>query len=233
MFTDKRCEIKCVFSYVVGIRIMSIHVSCDMYLRLGLHVPIRLYYVLLCIAKDSAQHRIGFILDRCIMYLGLIMPNLQKKRLIIFEIFNIKKCTLFLGTEYVCKYLHFYGVQAPPPSSIVPPQNSSDPSLMGKKTLWEKEKMLATSIFSFSHNVFNGPNCTDKGFDLDQKRRYQISELCFMKELGRNNYLIRILARSFRSRVVNTAGKKRKCRFRTISFSFRHNVSKNLSSFSD
>ena len=24
----------------------------------------------------------------------------------------------------------------------------------GEKTLWEKEKMLATSIFSFSHNVF-------------------------------------------------------------------------------
>ena len=24
----------------------------------------------------------------------------------------------------------------------------------GEKTLWEKEKMLGTSIFSFSHNVF-------------------------------------------------------------------------------
>ena len=24
----------------------------------------------------------------------------------------------------------------------------------GKKTLWEKEKLLVTSIFSFSHNVF-------------------------------------------------------------------------------
>ena len=24
----------------------------------------------------------------------------------------------------------------------------------GRKTLWEKEKMLVTSIFSFSHNVF-------------------------------------------------------------------------------
>ena len=29
------------------------------------------------------------------------MPNLQKKRLIIFEIFNIKKCTLFLEPSIV------------------------------------------------------------------------------------------------------------------------------------
>ena len=27
------------------------------------------------------------------------------------------------------------------------------------KTLWEKEKMLVTSIFSFSHNVFKSPFC--------------------------------------------------------------------------
>ena len=46
MFSDKRCEIKRVFPYVVGMRIMSIHIFCDMYLRLGLHVQIRLYYVL-------------------------------------------------------------------------------------------------------------------------------------------------------------------------------------------
>ena len=96
MFSDKRCEIKCVFSYVVGIRIMSIHISCDMYLRLGLHVQIRLYCVLPYKVKVSAQHGLGFILDRCIVHLGLTMPNLQKKRLLIFEIFNIKKCTLFL-----------------------------------------------------------------------------------------------------------------------------------------
>ena len=97
MFSDKRCEIKCVFPYVVDIRIMSVHISCDMYL--GLHLQIRLYYVLPYKAKISAQHGIGFILDRCIMYFGLTMPNLQKKRRLIFEIFNIKKCTLFFGTE--------------------------------------------------------------------------------------------------------------------------------------
>ena len=80
---------------------MSMHISCGMYLRLGLHVQIRLYYVLPYKAKVSAKHGIGFILsDRCIVYLGLTMPNLQKKRLLIFEIFNIKKCTLFFGTEY-------------------------------------------------------------------------------------------------------------------------------------
>ena len=81
---------------------MSIHISCDMYLRLGLHVQIRLYYVLPDYrsfkAKISAQHGIGFI-----VYLGLTMPNLQKKRLLIFEIINIKKCTFFFGTEYIIR----------------------------------------------------------------------------------------------------------------------------------
>ena len=102
MFSDKHCEIKCVFPYVVDIRIMSIHISCDMYLRLGLHVQIRLYYVLPYKAKVSAQHGIGFIFDRCIVYLGLTMPNLQKKCVLIFEIFNIKKYTpFFFGTEYI------------------------------------------------------------------------------------------------------------------------------------
>ena len=94
------------FSNVVGMRIMSIHISCDMYLRLGLHVQIRLYYVLPYKAKVSALHGIGFILDRCIVYLRLTMPNLQKKRLLIFEIFNIKKCTLFFGTEYSFRISH-------------------------------------------------------------------------------------------------------------------------------
>ena len=72
-----------------------------MYLRRGLHVQIRLYYLLPYKAKTSAQHGIGFILDRCTVYLGLTMPNLQKKPLLIFEIFNIKKCTLFFGTVYI------------------------------------------------------------------------------------------------------------------------------------
>ena len=74
-----------------------------MYLRLGLHVQIMLYYVLPYKAKISAQHGIGFILDRCIVYLGLTMPNFQKKRVLIFEIFNVNKCTLFLEpTIYLC-----------------------------------------------------------------------------------------------------------------------------------
>ena len=84
---------------------MSIHISCDMYLRLGLHVQIRLYYVLPFSAKISAQHGICFMLDRCIVYLGLTMPNLQKKRPLIFEIFNIKKCTVFFGNRvYITSY---------------------------------------------------------------------------------------------------------------------------------
>ena len=109
MFSDKRCENQMCFPYVVGIRIISIHISFDMYLCLGLHVQIRLYYVLPNKTKISDQHGIGFILDRCIVYLGLTMPNLQKKRLLILEIFNIKKCThfffflffFFFGTEYI------------------------------------------------------------------------------------------------------------------------------------
>ena len=96
MFSDKCCEIKCVFPYVVGIRIMSIHISCDMYLRLGLQMQIGLYYLLPYKAKISAQHRIGFILDRCIVYLGLTMQNLQKKKQLNLEILKIKKCTLCL-----------------------------------------------------------------------------------------------------------------------------------------
>ena len=72
-----------------------------MYLRLGLHIQIRLYCVLQYKAKISAQHCIGFILDRCIKYLVLTMPNLEKKRVPIFKIFNIKLCTLFFGTEYI------------------------------------------------------------------------------------------------------------------------------------
>ena len=115
MFSDKRCEIKCVFPYEVGLRIMSIHISCDMYLRLGLHVQIRLYYILPYKAKISAQHGIGFILDRSSVYLGLTMPNLQKKRQLLFEIFNIKKCTLFWepsnnyrNTIYYYYYYYYY-----------------------------------------------------------------------------------------------------------------------------
>ena len=95
MFSDKRCEIKCVFPYVLGIWIMSIHISCGMYLRLGLHVQIRLYCVLPYKAKISVQHGKGCILDRCIEYLVLTMLNLQKERLLIFEIFSIKKRTFF------------------------------------------------------------------------------------------------------------------------------------------
>ena len=72
-----------------------------MYLSLGLHVQIRLYDVLPYKAKISAQHGKGFILDRCIVYLGLTMPNLQKKHVLISEIFNNKKCTFFFGNEYI------------------------------------------------------------------------------------------------------------------------------------
>ena len=79
---------------------MSIHISCDMYLHLGLHVQIRLYNVLPYKAKISAQHRIGFILDLYIVYLGLTMANLQKKHLLIFEISTSKSAHCFLETEY-------------------------------------------------------------------------------------------------------------------------------------
>ena len=77
---------------------MSIHISCDMYLRLGLHVQIKLYFVLPYKAKISAQHGKDFILDRCTVYF----------RPLIFEIFNIKKGTLFLGTEYIF-FLIYHG----------------------------------------------------------------------------------------------------------------------------
>ena len=75
------------FSYILGMRILFVYISCDMYLRLRLHVQIRLYYIFPYKAKNSTHHGIGFILDRCIVcivYVGLTMPNLQKKRLLIF-----------------------------------------------------------------------------------------------------------------------------------------------------
>ena len=77
---------------------MSIHVSCDMHLRLELHVQIRLYYVLPYKTKISAQHEVGFVLDRCTVYLGLTVPNLQKKRL--RNIQHKKVHTFFFGSEY-------------------------------------------------------------------------------------------------------------------------------------
>ena len=76
-----------------------------MYLRLGLNVQIGPYYVLTYKAKILAQHRIGFRLDQCIMYFGLSMPNLQKIRLLIFKIFNIKKCTLFLEPSIFTRWI--------------------------------------------------------------------------------------------------------------------------------
>ena len=90
-----------------------------MYLRLVQHVQIRLYYVLPYKAKISAQHGIGFILDQCVVYFGLTMPNLQKKRLLIFEIFNINKCTLYFWNRvympitkgWLVKYLLFHTMQ--------------------------------------------------------------------------------------------------------------------------
>ena len=76
-----------------------------MYLRLGLHVQIRLYYVLPYKAKISAQQGIGCISDRCIVYLGLTMPNLQKKGLLIFEIFNTK-INLLAELSFVTLTIH-------------------------------------------------------------------------------------------------------------------------------
>ena len=65
-----------------------------MYLRLGLHVQIRQYYVLPYKAKISAQHGIGFILDRCIVYLGLTMPNLQSTLFLEPSIETLKSITI-------------------------------------------------------------------------------------------------------------------------------------------
>ena len=79
---------------------MSLHISYNIYRRLELHVQIRLYNVLREKAKISAQHGIGFILDRCIVYLGLTMPNLQKKRQLISKYSTLKSAHFLFGTEY-------------------------------------------------------------------------------------------------------------------------------------
>ena len=67
-----------------------------MYLRLGLHVQTRLYYVLPYKAKISAQHGIAFILDRCIVYLGLTMPNLQRNVCLFSKYSTLKSAHSFL-----------------------------------------------------------------------------------------------------------------------------------------
>ena len=101
---------------------MSIHISYDMYLRLGLHVQIRLYYVLPYKAKISAQHGIGFILDRCIVYLRLTMPNLQKKHQLLLEIFNIKKCILFFSN----RVYELYGLDCNRVNTVEIGENTDD-----------------------------------------------------------------------------------------------------------
>ena len=91
------------FPYVVGIRIMYIHISRDMYLRLGLHVQIRLYYVLPCKAKISAQHGIGFFIGSMYCVLRTNHAKFAKETSANFRNINIKKCTPFFGTKYILK----------------------------------------------------------------------------------------------------------------------------------
>ena len=118
-------------------------------------MQIRLYYVLPYKAKISAQHGIGFILDRFIVYLGLTMPNLQKKRPPIFEIFYIKKCTFF-GTEYI---------------STLPHNDRS--YLVVCHCLAHKQMAISSRKVCFSHNVSNIMNIK---FSLPSKKFSNVTQ---------------------------------------------------------
>ena len=68
---------------------------------------------------------------------------------------SLKFCNLVRSKLY-CKQRNFQLVET---GSICRQQNKCDLKIKcccwkGEKTLWEKEKILVTSIFSFSHNVF-------------------------------------------------------------------------------
>ena len=64
MFTDKVCEFKCDFPLVGGIRIISMQIFCDLYVRPELYMQIMQNHVLLYKPKFSSYHRIIFILGR-------------------------------------------------------------------------------------------------------------------------------------------------------------------------
>ena len=101
------------------------------------------------------------------------MPNLQKKRLLIFEIYNIKKCTLFLEPSIYSQvtrllsvfYLHFnqmsnkrkekktkcaFATEVCPNTSLyIIPSRILTTLTRGRilETRWEKEQMLVLAFF--------------------------------------------------------------------------------------
>ena len=111
------------------------------------------------------------------MYCVLTIPSLQKKRLLIFEIFNIKKYTLFTGDEYIfsslpkekCLDLSKFKAFADNKINVAKIMISVDvrvENMMG----WEKEKILLTSIFFFFQQSF-------KETSLSYRMRYRISKI--------------------------------------------------------
>ena len=84
---------------------MSIHIYSDMYLRLGLHVQIRLYYVLPYTAKISAQHGIGFYIGSMYCVLKTNHDKFAKETFANVRNIQHKKVHFFLGTEYI--YIYF------------------------------------------------------------------------------------------------------------------------------
>ena len=62
------------------------------------------------------------------------------------------------------------------------------------KTLWEKEKMLVTSIFSFSHNVFKRPICQgqrSRDFVVNDPRKKPFDNIVGKAEnVGNHHFLL-------------------------------------------
>ena len=95
--------------------------------------------------------------------------------------------------------------------------------LKGQKTLWEKEKLLATSNFSFSHGVFKGlvlqtrknKGFSGKGLNMELVNKWQTTNLIFT-----------IMAKSY-LKGQKTLWEMEKL-LATSNFSFSHGVFKGL-----
>ena len=93
---------------------------------------------------------------------------------------------------------------------------------VGVKTLWEKEKMLATSIFSFSLNVFKRPlshglksrACVVKSLPFPKR---QILDSFKLKELADDNIRFDENGRKSIQMRRKHCGKWRNCSLRAIS----------------
>ena len=87
-------------------------------------------------------------------------------------------------------------------------------SFIGQKTLWEKKKMLVTSIFFFSHYVFKrlfrpvGPKSSLCGKEVTKQ---QYLGLVQIESVSKEKLIVAKMIISVIDRVEKNCGKRRKC----------------------